>query len=189
MGRANLPAAAALGAGFRAHAEDSDGEQASDANGAGADERTPQDVADGLVPFGCPGVEAGTVPLPARAWQQTYRADDGRLAVALVLDYTSATEATELMTTLSGMLAKCSAPASVRGLTGARTVAELRANTPELVQDTRHEVGPDAAAQLWDESIVRAVNRVSLVAIERAPGTSAPAQGKVVAGLRAGLIR
>ena len=57
------------------------------------------------------------------------------------------------------------------------------------MQDTRHEVGPDAAAQLWDESIVRAVNRVSLVAIERAPGTSAPAQGKVVAGLRAGLTR
>lgn len=117
------------------------------------------------------------LPLPAHAWQQTYRSADGRSAVALVLDYPSTAKATELVSTLGSMLAKCAAPASLRGLTTARTVATLAARSSALVQDTRREVGPDAASQTWDESIVRTGNRA---------GSSRPDQATVTAGIRAG---
>lgn len=189
IGKANLPPATAIGAGFRAHAEDTGGDAPADANGAGIDERSPQDVADGLVPLGCPGVEAGRLPLPRHAWQQTYRSPDGRTAVALVLDYPSTAKATELVSTLGSMLAKCAAPADVRGVTGARTVATLVARTSALVQDTRREVGPDAAAQTWDESVVRTGNRVGMVVVERRPGSARPDQTAVTAGIRTGLTR
>ncbi len=51
IGKLNLPPAASIGAGFKAHAENAAGDAPADANGAGIDERTPQDVADGLVPL------------------------------------------------------------------------------------------------------------------------------------------
>lgn len=181
IAKTNLPSAASIGAGFRAHAEEDDGDAQTDANGAGIDERSPQDVADGLVPLGCPGVEAGLLPLPAHAWQQTYRSTDGRAAVALVLDYPSTAKATDLLSMLGNMLAKCTTPARVRGLTTART--------PDLVQDTRREVGPDAASQTWDESIVRSGNRVGMVVVERRPRSARAEQTTVTAGIRAGLIR
>ncbi len=189
IAKTNLPSAASIGAGFRAHAEEDDGDAQTDANGAGIDERSPQDVADGLVPLGCPGVEAGLLPLPAHAWQQTYRSTDGRAAVALVLDYPSTAKATDLMSMLGNMLAKCTTPARVRGLTTARTVATLATRSPDLVQDTRREVGPDAASQTWDESIVRSGNRVVMVVVERRPGSARAEQTTATAGIRAGLIR
>jgi hypothetical protein len=189
VGKVNLPSAASIGAGFRAHAEDADGDARTDANGAGVDERTPQDVVDGLVPLGCPGVEAGTLPLPANAWQQTFRSTDGRMAVALVLDYPSSAKATELVSTLGTMLATCVAPTSVRDLTTARTVATLATRSTELIQDTRHEVGPEATTQTWDESIVRTANRVGMVVVERGTTASRPDQAAVAAGIRAGLLR
>lgn len=189
VGTVNLPSAASVGAGFRAHAEDADGDAQADANGAGVDRRTPQDVVDGLVPLGCPGVEAGVLPLPAHAWQQTYRSADGRTAVALVLDYPDSAKATELVLQLGTMLAKCVAPASVRTVPTARTVATLATRSTDLVQDTRREVGPDAAAQTWDESIVRTANRVGMVVVERRSGASRPDQAAVTAGIRTGLRR
>lgn len=135
IAKTSLPSAASIGAGFRAHAEDADGDAQADTNGAGIDQRSPQDVADGLVPLGCPGVEAGQLPLPAHAWQQTYRSPDGRTAVALVLDYPSTAKATDLVSTLGSMLAKCVAPASLRGLTTPQTVATLATRSSDLVQD------------------------------------------------------
>lgn len=189
IGKANLPSASSIGPGFRAHAEDADGDAQADPNGAGIDARAPQDVVDGLVPLGCPGVEAGRLPLPAHAWQQTYRSADGRSAVALVLDYPSTAKATELVSTLGSMLAMCVAPSSLRGLSTPRTVATLAARTSDLVQDSRREVGPDAAPQTWDESIVRTANRVGMVVVERRQGSARPDQSSVTAGIRAGLSR
>ncbi len=87
------------------------------------------------------------------------------------------------------MLARCVAPASVRGLRTPQTVATLAARSSELVQDTRREVGPDAAAQTWDESIVRTGNRVGMVVVERRPGSARPDQTAVTADIRAGLVR
>lgn len=189
IGKVNLPPAASIGAGFRAHAEDADGDAQADTNGAGIDQRTPRDVADGLVPLGCPGAQAGQLPLPAHAWQQTYRSTDGRTAVALVLDYPTSAKATELVSTLGSMLATCVAPASLRGLTTVQTVATLAVRSSALVQDTRREVGPDAATQTWDESIVRTGNRVGMVVVERRPGSARPDQTGVTAGIRTGLTR
>jgi len=189
IGRVNLPPAASIGAGFRAQAEDADGDAPADPNGAGIDRRTPQDVVDGLVPIGCPGVEAGRLPLPAHAWQQTYRSADGRSAVALMLDYPTRADATDLVSTLGSMLAKCVAPAGLRSLTTAQTVATLAARSSTLVQDARHEGGPDASPQTWDESIVRIGNRVGMVVVERRPGAAGPDPSAVADGIRTGLTR
>ncbi len=149
-------AAASVGDGFRVHAEDSDGEQATDANGAGADERTPQDVADGLVPFGCPGVEAGHCAAagPGLAADVSGRVTAGSLSRSCSTTPRRSRRA-EVDDDAVGPAGQVFGYRRRRGPDGPADSRRVSSNTTELVQDTRREVGPDAAAQVWDESVVR----------------------------------
>jgi hypothetical protein len=171
----NLPAAAAVGAGFFAHVVPSNGEEGTVSNGSSVQERTPASIVDGLVPLGCPGVDdAGPIPAPEHALQRTYRSADGRSAVALALQYRTEKAAAHLLRTLRQMLAHCTPPAVHARGGPARTVAAVtRANASTMV-DTRHDVGIGGDPTRWDETVVRAGARVSLLVVQRAGQLAGP---------------
>lgn len=182
---ANLPPASRIGPGFQSYAEPDNPEEGIVSNGSAVHVRDPRLAADGIVPLGCPGLEAlPRLPVPTHALEETYRTPQGLAAVALTLEYGSVSQAARLVDGLGVMLAACTPPTSTAQLSTPRLVAEVRRPDAVSVFDTRREVGPDAASTQWDETVVRVGKRVSLVIVERSPKAPVGNQRALASDLR-----
>lgn len=171
--KANLPAAGEIGPAFAVYVEPDDAEEGLRSNGASVRFRDPQEVAQGIVPLGCPGLdELEPLPVPSHALERTYRTPQHLAAVALALDYSTPAHAAAMVDSLAEMLSLCTAPASTASLNTPRLVADVHQLDPATLLDTRREVGPDAASTRWDETVVRAGRRVGLVIVERTVTTN-----------------
>jgi hypothetical protein len=188
--KANLPSASRVGPDFKPYVEPDNPEEGIVSNGSAVHARDPQQVSDGIVPLGCPGVDAlPRLPVPAHALEETYRTPQGLAAVALTLEYGSEGQATRLVDGLAAMLATCTPPVSASELSTSRLVADVRRPDAASVFDTRREVGPDAATTQWDETVVRTGKRVSLVMVERPPTAPVDNQRALATGMKAMLAK
>ena len=185
MTPAHLPPAALIGPTFTPYAQPDAPEDGVVSNGTPVLARDPRNVAESIVPLGCPGAdELGPLPVPRYALEQAYRTPHQLAAVAVVLEYRTDAEATALLAELTRMLGRCTAPAATAKLYTPRLVAVPTRPDAVTLYDTRHEVGPDAATTVWDETVVRAGRRVALVIVERLPHAAGHDRRALVADTR-----
>jgi hypothetical protein len=186
----SLPPAESIGPSFRPSIEPEAAEENVVSHGTLVHERDSHDVAASIAPLGCPGLDGlDPLPVPRDALELTYRTPSGRAAVALAVEYSSEPEAMLLVSGLARRLELCTTPASTDDLPVPRPVIDVRRHDASTVLDTRHEVGPDAAPNRWDETVVRSGRRVGLVIIERARDAPVSSQDQLVADLRRRLAR
>ena len=101
-----LPAAAALGPGWRPRVEGSD-EEDGIGNGTAYQQRDPREIVDTVLPMGCEQRSAS--PVPVNVLQATYALpSDGAYAVALRLRFDSPADARQFADTLRDDLRTCS---------------------------------------------------------------------------------
>jgi hypothetical protein len=101
-----LPAAKALGPGWRLRVEGSDEEEGI-GNGTAYQERDPREIVDTVLPMGCEQRSAGAVPV--NVLQSTYALpSDGAYAVALRLRFDSTAHSSEFADRLHDDLRACS---------------------------------------------------------------------------------
>ncbi len=128
-------------------------------NGTFVRERDADDIALGMVPLGCTEIQGSpSLPVPEHALEATYRAPGERSAVALVLEYASEADATDLLQQLGDLLGRCPEPAA--GMEA--LVVDLHRHDGAAIHDVRHEVGPGAPTDEWHEVVVRDGKRVGM---------------------------
>jgi hypothetical protein len=164
LGPANLPAPAALGAGWQVYADPGGAERGFLGNGGWTRRRSAHQAAFEALPIGCANtLPTESLPVPEHALQGTYRNRAAAPATVLALRFDSGEQATSYLTGYAARMRACGssgsaslvvqplwsgddAVASLRRHTGAETYVEVvvrAGSTVALLATTAY--GPDAA--------------------------------------------
>ena len=154
LGPRNLPAPAALGAGWQVYADPGGAERGFLGNGGWTRRRAPHQAAFEALPVGCATeLPATSLPVPEHALQGSYRNRAAAPATVLALRFGTAAQATTYLTGYADRMRACGASGSDL------TVQPLWAGD-DVVASLRHYAG----AETYAEVVVRAGSTVALLA-------------------------
>lgn len=181
-----MPAADALGDGWRERADPGAGHQEETDPGAPSTQR--RDVAElmeGLVPIGCPEAAVNVeLPRPQHALERTYAGPAGQPGVAVVLQFGDAAAPAGFLDAFERQMRGC--PAGGGDPDGPLSLGYRAIDrAPERVSGLRQERGFDADPNRYLVIAVRADNRVGLVYLSGVPASKAAAIGTdLIASIR-----
>lgn len=155
LGPANLPAPAALGAGWQVYADPGGAERGFLGNGGWTRRRNAHQAAFEALPVGCAKEPPATsLPVPEHALQGSYRNRAAAPATVLALRFGSAAQATSYLTGYADRMRACGASGSAD-----LTVQPLWSGDDAVASLRRY-----AGAETYVEVVVRAGSTVALLA-------------------------
>ncbi len=163
----NLPSAPDLGRGWKAYADPGDPAEGYLGNGTPFRERDPRQVADSIVPLGCPGGQNAPRPaVPDHALEGTYRGPDDAPAVALVLEYENPAAARQALSALQQRVRGCTSPKAGEPVAPGRFVAAVHRADDTALVDVRTVVSDEGKGRRWLEVVVRSGDRLGFTIVQ-----------------------
>jgi hypothetical protein len=171
-----MPAATALGPGWKERADPGAGHQEeTDPEAPSTQRRDVTELMEGLVPIGCPEAAVNiALPRPQHALERTYAGPAGQPGVALVLQFGDDTSPAGFLDAVERQMRAC--PPGGTDPNGPVTLGFRSVDrAPERVSALRQEQGYDADPNRYLVITVRAGNRVGLVYLSGVAAAKAPA--------------
>ena len=173
-----MPAASALGSGWKERADPGAGHQEeTDPDAPSTQRRDVTELMEGLVPIGCPEAAVDVaLPRPQHALERTYAGPAGQPGVALVLQFGDSTSPAGFLDAFERQMRAC--PPGGTGPNDPVTLGFRSVDrAPERVSALRQEQGYDADPNRYLVIAVRHGNRVGLVYLSGVAAAKAPAIG------------
>jgi hypothetical protein len=173
-----MPAATALGPGWKERADPGAGHQEeTDADAPSTQRRDVAELMEGLVPIGCPEAAVNVaLPRPQHALERTYAGPAGQPGVALVLQFADSSAPAGFLDAFERQMRAC--PPGGTDPNGPVTLGYRAVDrAPDRVSGLRQERGFDADPNRYLVIAVRDGNRVGVVYLSGVPAVKAPAIG------------